>query len=290
MNHIRPPDLQETPLPTSLPRVVVLSLASDFGCQVQLSNYPQLLDTLSTIDLCYWQLVSSAAMPDEYNIAIIEGAVTTSEHEALLRQVRDKAQIVFAVGACAVTGGVPAMAGDVERSAAVVYGKSAHKVAVGREVPRPVSSVIEVDYVLQGCPIDPQEFSNVLQGAILGVRNRVSREPLCAECKINETPCFYWTQYEEKAAVDRDVTKDSTAMPCLGLVTANGCGALCVSLGRPCAGCRGIAQDANLDAARGFLREFNRSVEEFDAALEIYNSHALREAAKKVAVPKQEGV
>jgi len=63
------------------PRVVVVGLASDFGCQVQMTNIEDhLLDVLGVIDLVYWQLASSGHMPEEYDVAIIEGAVTTEEH------------------------------------------------------------------------------------------------------------------------------------------------------------------------------------------------------------------
>ena len=74
------------------PRVVVLSLASDFGCQVQLTNMEDdLLDVLGLMDLSYWQLASSGHMPEAYDVAIVEGAVTTGEHVDLLKDVRSKA-------------------------------------------------------------------------------------------------------------------------------------------------------------------------------------------------------
>ncbi len=42
-------------------RVVVVGLASCFGCQLQITNdEAHLLDVLGQIDLQYWQLASSA--------------------------------------------------------------------------------------------------------------------------------------------------------------------------------------------------------------------------------------
>ena len=246
------------------PRVVLLSLASDFGCQIQLSNFPQLLETLGSIDLRYWQLLMTAPLPTDFDLAIIEGAITTSEHVELLQQVRKTACTVITIGACAGTGGVPALArGKVEESAQTTYGDAAGTVAADCLNPHPVSSVITVDYHIPGCPINPEEFSQVLQGALLGVQERAHREPLCGHCKIIEAPCFYRMQAMGLSPTDT---------PCLGLVTQTGCGALCISRGRPCTGCRGIAEDANLDSARRFVRQMGRSVEEFDAALEVYNS------------------
>ena len=64
---------QEKPQP---PRVVVVGLASCFGCQLQITNVEEhLLDVLGQIDLRYWQLTSSEPMPEAFDVAVIEGAV-----------------------------------------------------------------------------------------------------------------------------------------------------------------------------------------------------------------------
>ncbi|MCL2680811.1 MAG: NADH:ubiquinone oxidoreductase [Coriobacteriia bacterium] len=262
------------PFGSGRPRVVVLSLASDFGCQLQLTNLPRLLDALGTITLAYWQLVSSAPLPEKYDVAIIEGAVTTQDHIDLLQQVRATAHTVIALGSCAVTGGIPALATsgavddaapDKERLAKHVqnsYGDPYTQLATQQLPPAAVSTVVSVDYSILGCPIDPEEFSAVFQCALLGIKERSRREPLCAYCKTAEIPCLYAAE------------QTATATPCLGLVTATGCGALCLTRGRPCTGCRGIAADANLPAARDFIKDSNFSCAEFDAALRIYNAAA----------------
>jgi coenzyme F420-reducing hydrogenase gamma subunit len=240
------------------PRVVVIGLASDFGCQVQMTNQEDhLLDVLGAIDLTYWQLASSGHMPADYDVAVIEGAVTTGEHVELLRRVRETADVVITIGACAVTGGIPALAthGELEERVGCVYGDDGSLVACGRITPMPVGAVIDVDHRVPGCPIQPHEFVAVLQRALMGLADRPPREPLCAACKVAENACFY-----ERGTV------------CLGLVTRTGCGARCVSLGRPCTGCRGVADDANLDAARALLAERGIDPAALDAALELYNS------------------
>jgi sulfhydrogenase subunit delta len=239
------------------PRVVILSLASDYGCQVQMTNIEdQLLDVLSLIDLTYWQLASSGEMPEAYDVAIIEGAVTTKEHATLLRSVRDTASIVMAIGACAVTGGIPALAReDLESRRAAVYGEASPLFAREIVPPSPVSSVIGVDYVVPGCPIDTEEFFSVLSRALLGLRDKTPEEPMCASCKIRENVCF----------IERDT-------PCLGVITRMGCGARCPTLGRACTGCRGVAEDANLEAARRVFAEHGWDLFEAGRAIGLYNS------------------
>jgi coenzyme F420-reducing hydrogenase gamma subunit len=241
------------------PRLVILSLASDFGCQVQLTNMTEeLLDVLGVVELSYWQLATSGHMPDAYDVAIVEGAVTTEEHVELLAEVRDRAAVVIAMGTCANTGGIPAMAGrgDYSGRYAVVYGDGV-AVAPGRRAPLPIDSFIHVDYHVPGCPIDTDEFLRVLSHVLLGLADRIPDMTMCASCKTNETVCFY-----------------DHGQLCLGLVTRAGCGARCTSLGRACTGCRGMAPDANLVSAREIAARAGVRAGELDDALRVYNALA----------------
>lgn len=239
------------------PRLVVLSLASDFGCQVQLTNMTdELLDVLGVVELGYWQLATSGHLPETYDVAVIEGAVTTEEHVELLRRVRATAAVVIAIGACANIGGIPAIAGlsGFDERYGVVYGASG-PVAPGRRSPLPVDAFITVDHHVPGCPIDTGEFLRTLSGVLLGLADRMPGMTMCGSCKTLGTPCFF----------DRGEL-------CLGLVTRAGCGARCPSLGRSCTGCRGIAPDANLASARDVAARAGCTAGALDEALLIYNA------------------
>ena len=97
--------------PAAAPRVVVAGLASCFGCQLQITNAEaHLVDVLGQIDVRYWQLASSDPMPEEFDVAVVEGAVTTEEAERLVRTLRERARVLIAIGACATTAGIPGMA------------------------------------------------------------------------------------------------------------------------------------------------------------------------------------
>ena len=244
-------------------RVAVISLASDFGCQVQITNSPELLAILGQFELAYWQLATSGHLVHDYDVAVVEGAVTTEEHVALLKKVRETARSVIVIGACAVTGGIPGIAttGELEAAVGCVYGEGGAIVACGRVSPMPVDAIIDVDYHVPGCPIQPAEFVAVLQRALAGLSDTMPREPMCASCKIQENVCFYML-----------------GQVCLGMVTRAGCGAKCITLGRPCTGCRGIAEDANLESARTVLAEHGLAESELDRALQLYN--AIGEASR----------
>lgn len=249
------PDLErETPAP---PRVVVVGLASCFGCQVQITNAePYLLDVLGQIDLRYWQLASSEPMPSDFDVAIIEGAATTEESVSTLREVRKIAKTVIAVGSCATTAGIPGMAAsglsaNVER----VYGSEGAPSACGNMIdPAPVSAYIDVDFEVLCCPIDTFDFIDVLQRAVYGSNRLPRTSTLCGECKYNDRGCFF-----------------GRGELCLGLVTRSGCGARCTGLGRPCNGCAGLSPVANVDAARAACEASGVDVRAFDEALALFN-------------------
>ena len=217
---------QEKPQP---PRVVVVGLASCFGCQLQITNVEEhLLDVLGQIDLRYWQLT--------------------------VRQLRERAGAVIAIGACATTAGIPGMAaaGFSERPGQVY---DLVPEACGDMVaPQPVGSVIDVDFEVRTCPVDSLDFIDVLQRALYGSNKAVPTRTMCGDCKRNETSCFFGKQ-----------------QLCLGLVTRAGCGARCVNLGRPCNGCRGLSPDANLPSAREACERYGVPVADFDKALEMFN-------------------
>ena len=236
------------------PRVVVVGLASCFGCQLQITNAePYLLDVLGQIDLRYWQLASSDPMPEEVDVAGIAGAATTA---------------AAIEGACATTAGIPGMAaGNVEAGAAAVYGEAGAPEACGELVdPAPISAYIDVDFEVLCCPIDTFAFIDVLQRAIYGSNRLPQTATLCGECKHNDRGCFF-----------------GRGILCLGLVTRCGCGARCTSLGRPCNGCAGLSPDANVAAARAVCAESGVSVAAFDEALQMFNyvNPALSEASEE---------
>ena len=237
------------------PRVVVVGLASCFGCQLQITNGEEhLLDVLGQIDLSYWQLASSDPMPDEFDVAIVEGAVTTEESEATVRALRERADVLIAIGACATTAGIPGMAADhfLERPSHV-YDRV--PTACGDMIaPRSVGSVVDVDYEVRSCPVDTVDFIDDLQRVLYGSNKTVSTRTMCGDCKRNETACFF-----------------GKGRLCLGLVTTAGCGAKCVKLGRPCNGCRGLSPDANLPSAREACERYGVPVADFDQALEMFN-------------------
>lgn len=231
--------------------------ASCFGCQINITNIERyLLDVLGQIDMQYWQLTSSDPMPDDFDVCVIEGAITTSEAEESARRLRDVADVVITIGACAKTAGIPGMASvDYSLRQGEVYGDDVPDVVSDTAYePRAVKDVIKVDFEVPCCPADPYVFVEVLQKALRGSNAYVRTSTLCGECKQNERGCFY-----------------GRGILCLGMVTQSGCHAKCPNLGRPCSGCAGLSTDANLEVARRIASRSGIDAEAFDAAVTVFN-------------------
>lgn len=247
-------------------RVVFVGLASCFGCQINITNIEEhLLEVLGQIELGYWQLTSSDPMPEAFDVAVIEGAVTTEEAAATVRRLRERADCVIAIGACAATGGIPGMAAaDLDGHVTAVYGDRLPAACGDLRAPAPVSSLIDVDFTVPCCPVDPFEFVRVLDAALYGSNRLDATSALCGECSRNEGGCLY-----------------AAGQMCLGLVTRAGCGARCPALGRACNGCAGLSPDGNVAAARAFAASRGHDAARFDEALQMFNAVALAAAEKE---------
>lgn len=248
------------------PRVAFFGLASCFGCQINITNAEKyLMDIMDQIDVQYWQLTSSDPMPEDFDIAVIEGAVTTSEAREAVERARKIADCVITIGACANTAGIPGMAAaDYEMRPEDQYGKDVVPTIVSdiASSPIPVGDVIDVDYEVLCCPIDPYDFVKTLHQAVVGSNVYTHTSTLCGECSLNNNGCFYGND-----------------TLCLGLVTQSGCGARCPSLGRPCNGCAGISADANIESARNVADMSGIGSDRLDKALEIFNQVTLSAVA-----------
>lgn len=162
-------------------RVVFLSLAGDQGCEESILGLDdRLLDMLGLIELVSWPLLDGLDVPDEFDIAVIEGAVCTRAQAERLFAARASASVIIAIGACALTGGIPALSStnaSLEPDAVL----SPESVSSLPEffTARSVSSFIPVDYTVPGCPVSASEFVSVLQSALRGMRPTARLQP-CA--------------------------------------------------------------------------------------------------------------
>lgn len=220
-------------------RVAFFDISCCEGCQLQLLNIDDtLLQLLELVEIVNFREIASEGGTD-YEIAFVEGSVTSAHDEERLRTIRERAGVLVAFGACATIGGINGVKNTrpLETVRREVYGEYAD---CFETLPtRALDQVVEVDYFVNGCPIYPPELLKVVKKILLGQPYVVPDHAVCNECKLRENVCLY-----EKGEV------------CLGPVTRAGCNAWCPSWGNTCYGCRGLvsnpAERGQLDVLRRF--------------------------------------
>ena len=239
------------------PRIAIFDFACCEGCQLQIVNMEEeLLELLQHVDPVEWR----EAMSDqstEYDIAIVEGSITRAEDAERLKEIRGRAKVLIALGACATLGGVNKLKnlfdlGDVKTA---VYGDSANMAHLETAPVQALEEVVDVDYKVEGCPIDAHELAYVVKCLLVGKKPALPNHPVCVECKLRENCCRY--EYGEI---------------CLGPVTRAGCGALCPSNGFWCFGCRGPVDHPNVNAAREVMAQYGKTVDDLKGKLALFGS------------------
>jgi sulfhydrogenase subunit delta len=248
------------------PRLAVFKFASCDGCQLSLlALEDELLALAGRLDIAYFLEATSRVEPGPYDVALVEGSITTPEDAARIRQVRRDSRFLVTIGACATAGGIQALRnwGDSAEFLRSVYASPEYIQTLATSTA--ISQHVPVDFELRGCPINKQQLLEVLISLLGGRRPRTPVHSVCLECKRRGTVCVMVAQ----------------GTVCLGPVTHDGCGALCPSYDRGCYGCFGPAQQPNVESlgrqfeATGVSREslvqslrgsFNGYAPEFRAA------------------------
>jgi sulfhydrogenase subunit delta len=245
------------------PKVAFFDFACCEGCQLTVVDSLQThLDLLEAVEIVNFREATSRQQHD-YQIAFVEGSITRPQDEDRLRRIRQQADVLVALGACAHTAGVNALKNahplqDVRRW---VYGEAADW--YDTYPARPISAVVEVDAFIPGCPIDREEFVEVVKAVLVGKKPPVPDYPICVECKLKGNVCLF---HVNKA--------------CLGPVTRAGCGAICPTHGSGCEGCRGLIPHPNENAMKDVLDEAGLTVDEILDQFSMFNSYREAEAVE----------
>ena len=237
------------------PKVAFFDFACCEGCQLQVANLGEaLLDVLSLIDVVEFREVMSEKWDQDFDVAIVEGSITTEHAIERIKEIRKRCKVLIAYGSCATIGGVNGMKNnfkldDIRKS---VYGDD-YKFFPTVET-RPVSAVVKVDYFVHGCPIYPPEFIKVIKAALASIPYTVPDNAVCVECKFNENVCMY-----EKG------------LTCMGPITRAGCNSWCINNGNICYGCRGMVTNPNEKAAKDVLDKYKISMDLVLNKMNMYN-------------------
>lgn len=242
------------------PKIAFFDFTSCEGCQLtvidSLQTHPELLDVVEIVQF----REASSERGEDYQIAFIEGSCTRQSDEARLKQIRERAEVVVALGACAHLGGVNALKSlfPLDEVRRYVYGDKADWYETYDA--RPLSAVIQVDFDIPGCPIDRDEFIMVVKALLQGKKPPIPDYPVCVECKLRENVCLL-----------------TQGKVCLGPVARAGCKAICPTYGQSCEACRGFISNPNDNSMRQVLEKHGLTPEDILGMYTMFTTYQVRQ-------------
>jgi len=145
-------------------KVATCSLAGCFGCHMSLLDLDErLFDLAERVELDRSPLTDIKEL-GECDVGLIEGGVCNAENVHVLMEFRARCKILVAIGACALSGGIPAMRNQfdlkecLEESYVRGIGLVNAQIPNDPEIPlllnkvHPLHEVVKIDYFLPGCP------------------------------------------------------------------------------------------------------------------------------------------
>ena len=86
-------------MPTSKPTVAVYKFSSCDGCQLSLLNMEdELLDLANAVEIAFFLEATRASQPGPYDIALVEGSITTEHEVERIKEIRSQAKTLIALG------------------------------------------------------------------------------------------------------------------------------------------------------------------------------------------------
>jgi len=158
-------------------RIATVWLDGCSGCHMSFLDMDErLVEVFQQADLVYSPLVDLKEFPEEVDITLVEGAVSSEEDLHKIRMVRERTKILVAFGDCAVTGNVPSMRNPFGTNA-VLQRAYLENVTLHPQVPRevipaliekarPVHEVVKVDVFIPGCPPSAETIFLALSGLL----------------------------------------------------------------------------------------------------------------------------
>jgi F420-non-reducing hydrogenase small subunit len=250
------------------------------GCDISLLEIgPKLLDLIEVAEVVFWPCAADfkyadvARYPDSHiDCCFFNGSVRNSEQEEVARLLRRKSKTLVAYGSCAGDGGIPALANlftpeEIFRAAYLDNPSTANPAgtlpktrtvspvgdltipAFYGQVLR-LSDVVEVDYILPGCPPQADRVWEAVTALATGAvpqRNAAVRVGCGDKSVCDECPREKRLVKIERFHRPHEIRPEpgwcllEQGILCMGPATRSGCGALCVNADMPCRGCYGPA-------------------------------------------------
>jgi NAD-reducing hydrogenase small subunit len=165
---------------TEKKRIATVSLAGCFGCHMSFLDIDERMVELTKIVEFDRSPITDIKHCSEADIGLVEGGVCNSDNVHVLREFRNNCEILVAVGACSINGGLPALRNMVPLQECLqesfVHGIGVQDPGVpdDPELPllldkvRPIHEVVKIDYFMPGCPPSAEVFWKFLTDLVAG--------------------------------------------------------------------------------------------------------------------------
>ena len=166
-------------------RVATLWLDGCSGCHMSILDMDErLLELAGKIELVFGPYVDVKEFPENVDVAMVEGAVSSDEDLEKIRMVRARTRLLVSLGDCAVTANVPSMRNPFStrsildrayvENATLKPGPPQEAVPMLLPQARPIHEFVKVDIFVPGCPPSADTIYKVLLGILEGNAPKMS--------------------------------------------------------------------------------------------------------------------
>ncbi|MDY6922189.1 MAG: NADP oxidoreductase [Pseudomonadota bacterium] len=159
-------------------KVATCSLAGCFGCHMSFLDMDEaIVPLIQRIEFDRSPLTDIKQI-GRCDIGLVEGGLCNTENREVLHQFRAHCNILVAVGACAINGGVPAMRNHYPLAECLAESYLNGVNVVDPQIPRdaelpplleqviPIGQEVRVDYFLPGCPPPAAAFMEIVSAVL----------------------------------------------------------------------------------------------------------------------------
>ena len=170
---------QGSAAPARKVRAATVWLDGCSGCHMSFLDLDErLIEIAQHVEMVYTPLIDLKIYPDDVDVALVEGAVSSEEDLEKIHRIRRKTKVLIAFGDCAVTGNVPSMRNAFSLHDLFQRGyfetatlnPSVPDQVVPKLLPivRPIHEYVPVDIFLQGCPPPADVIYGLLMDLLAG--------------------------------------------------------------------------------------------------------------------------
>ena len=149
------------------------------GCHMSLLDLDAaLIPIVRKVDIVYGPLVDAPEFPEDVDVTLVEGAISTQEDVDKLQVIRQRTKTLVSLGDCAVTGNVAGLRNTVpvKKLLQRIYVEGADDnpriptdgLPQLQKLARPAQDFVKVDVCLPGCPPATRIIAGLLNNLLEG--------------------------------------------------------------------------------------------------------------------------